>query len=67
MTIIGRITSRVAKIMNGDKRAGKIEDLIMQAFEAGRQDGIKDVMITLTDDMINADHSAAIQMINANY
>lgn len=67
MTIIERITSRVAKIMNGDKRAAKIEDMIMQAYEAGRQDAIKDIVITLTDDMINDDHSAAIQMINANY
>lgn len=67
MITITQIVSRVAKIMNGDRRAARIEDMILKAYEAGRRDGVADVRTTLYDDMINADHIAAIEIIDANY
>lgn len=67
MKIIDTLITRTAKIMGGDRRTARMQELIMKAYEAGRQDAIKDVMITLTDDMINDDHAAALELINANY
>lgn len=66
MKIIDRIMARAAKITGSDKTRRQVENLIMQAYEAGRRDAIKDVVITLEDDMINDDHAAAIELINAN-
>lgn len=66
MIKLENLIKRAAKIMHGDRRAAKIEDMIMKAYEAGRQDAIKDVLITLYDDMINSDHIDAIELINAN-
>lgn len=63
--MIEQILSRVAKIMNGDRRAGKMEDMILKAYEAGRQSAVRDIAITLEDD--TDDHAAAIELINANY
>lgn len=67
MTSIENLIKRAAKIMGGDRRTAKMEDLIMKAYELGRQAAIRDITITLTDDMINDDHAAAIELINANY
>ena len=64
--MIENLISRMTKIMGGDKRNARIEDLMLKAYEAGRRDAVKDVVITLEDDMINDDHSAAIELITAN-
>lgn len=66
MIKLENLIKRASKIMGGDRRTQRIEDLMIQAYEAGRRDAIKDVVITLTDDMINDDHAAAIELINAN-
>lgn len=66
MIKLENLIKRAAKIMNGDARAARMEAVIMAAYEAGRRDAIKDIVITLTDDMINSDHIDAIELINAN-
>lgn len=66
MIKLENLIKRAAKIMNGDRRAAKIEEMMIKAYEAGRADAIKDIVITLTDDMINSDHIDAIELINAN-
>lgn len=66
MITITQIISRVAKIMNGDRRAARIEDMILKAYEAGRRDGVADVRMTLEDDC-TATHSSALLIIAANY
>lgn len=66
MIKLENLIKRAAKIMNGDRRAAKIEEMMINAYEAGRRDAIKDIVITLEDDMINVDHSLAIELINAN-
>lgn len=66
MTSIENLIKRMTKIMGGDRRTAKMEDLMLQAYEAGRRDAIKDVLITLYDDMRNANHIDAIELINAN-
>lgn len=67
MIKLEQIISRAIKIMGGDRRTARLEELIMAAYAAGQADRTKDIMITLADDMANDDHAAAIELINANY
>ena len=67
MTTIDRIIAKVQKITGSDKTRRHIENLIEQAYEAGRQAAIKDITITLEDDMANDDHSKALEILSANY
>lgn len=66
MIKIENLIKRASKIMGGDRRTQRIEEMMIKAYEAGRADAIKDIVITLTDDMINSDHIDAIELINAN-
>jgi hypothetical protein len=66
MIKLNQIISQATKIMGRDRRTSRVEALIMAAYEAGRADAIKDIVITLEDDMINSDHIDAIELINAN-
>lgn len=66
MIKLENLIKRASKIMGGDRRAAKIEELMIKAYEAGRADAINDVLITLYDDMINSDHIDAIELINTN-
>jgi len=70
MSIITNLINRGRKIAGTADKAARVERLIMEAYEAGRKDAIKDVAITLADDMINSrhlEHMGALDMINANY
>lgn len=67
MITITRILAKVTKVNGSDKTRRHVEALIMAAYEAGRRDGVADVRITLEDDMINDDHSKALEIITANY
>lgn len=65
--MIENLIKRMTKIMGGDRRTAKMEELMIKAYELGRQAAIKDIVITLEDDMINDDHSKAIEIITANF
>lgn len=67
MTTIDRIIAKARKITGSDKTRRHLESLIEQAYEAGRQAAIKDITITLEDDMINDDHSKALEILSANF
>ena len=64
--IIARLIARGRKVAGTADKAARIEDLITQAYEAGRRDAVKDVLITLYDDMANSDHRDALDLISAN-
>jgi hypothetical protein len=69
MAIIDRIITRARKISGTADKAARMERLILEAYAAGRQDAIKDVVITLQDDMIterHLNHLDAVDMIQAN-
>ena len=65
--MIQNLITRARKIAGTHDKAARIEDMMIKAYEAGRRDAVKDLRITLEDDMINDDHSAALELINANY
>lgn len=65
--MIENLIKRMTKVMGGDRRTAKMEELMIKAYELGRQAAIKDIVITLEDDMINDDHSKAIEIITANF
>lgn len=67
MITLARILAKVAKVNGSPKTRLHVEALVMAAYEAGRRDGIADVRITLEDDMINDDHTKALEIITANY
>jgi hypothetical protein len=67
MTIIEKLITRARKVAGTDAKARRFEALMEQAYEAGRQAAIRDITITLEDDMINDDHTAAIEVITANF
>lgn len=67
MTIIEKLITRARKVAGTEAKARRMEALMEQAFEAGRQAAIKDITITLEDDMVNDDHAAAIELITANF
>ena len=67
MITLARILAKVAKVNGSAKTRDHIEALVIAAYEAGRRDGIEDVRITLEDDLINDDHSKALEIITANY
>ena len=67
MTIIEKLITRARKIAGTADKAARIERIMEDAYEAGRRAAIKDIVITLEDDMANDDHTAAIEIITANF
>lgn len=66
MKVLEQIISRATKIMGGDRRTAKIEELLQAAFEAGERNAARNIRMTLEDDH-GTDHSEAIEIITANF
>jgi hypothetical protein len=70
MDMITRLITRARKIAGTPDKAARMEDLMAQAYQAGRRAAIQDILITLDDDMLtdqHLDHLGATQMIRANF
>lgn len=70
MTLIDRLITRARKIAGTPDKAARIEDLLTQAYEAGRRSAVTDIVMTLEDDMLtdqHLDHMGALDMIRSNF
>lgn len=67
MTTIDRIMAKVAKLRFSLKTRNHLASLVQQAYEAGRQDAIKDIYTDLYSELSEVNHLPALQLIDANY